>query len=154
MPTPSTVMVRGRGDPGRRHGQAEGRQDSRSSTTTSPFGREPIPFLETLARGRHGFELQLLPIAAPGLEQRSAWLAGAGRCARTTYFLWGWGRDELGVALREAVGIGYPREQRCSACGGRGPSRTVAADAKGAKGYRRHHPPAQRGARARCTMTC
>jgi branched-chain amino acid transport system substrate-binding protein len=97
----------------------------------SPFGREPIPFLEALAK-RHGFELALLPIPAPGLEQRSAWL-GVRQLRPDHVFLWGWGVMNQ-VALREAVATGYPREQMHGVWWS-GSEQDVSADPKGAKGY-------------------
>ncbi len=39
----------------------------------SPFGKEPIPLLQERAK-LNGFELQLIPVAAPGAEQKAAWL--------------------------------------------------------------------------------
>src|SRR6478672_10371934 len=39
----------------------------------SPYGKEPIPVLEALAK-REGFELIKLPVTAPGVEQKSTWL--------------------------------------------------------------------------------
>ena len=35
----------------------------------SPFGKEPIPVLQERAK-MHGFELQMLPVTAPGVEQK------------------------------------------------------------------------------------
>ena len=34
----------------------------------SPYGKEPIPLFQELAK-RHGFQLEMYPVAAPGLEQ-------------------------------------------------------------------------------------
>ena len=39
----------------------------------SPFGKEPIPLLQERSR-MHGFELQMIPVTAPGVEQKAAWL--------------------------------------------------------------------------------
>ena len=39
----------------------------------SPFGKEPIPLLEERSK-MHGFELLRIPVTAPGVEQKSAWL--------------------------------------------------------------------------------
>ena len=39
----------------------------------SPFGKEPIPLLQERAK-MHGFDLQLLPVTAPGIEQKATWL--------------------------------------------------------------------------------
>ena len=74
----------------------------------SPFGKEPIPLLQERAK-MHGFELQMLPVTAPGVEQKSTWLQI--RQSRPDYvFLWGWGVMNS-TALKEAVATGYPREK-------------------------------------------
>ncbi|MBS0317954.1 MAG: ABC transporter substrate-binding protein, partial [Proteobacteria bacterium] len=55
----------------------------------SPFGKEPIPLLQERAK-MHGFELQLLPVTAPGVDQKATWLQV--RRNRPDYvLLWGWG---------------------------------------------------------------
>ncbi len=55
----------------------------------SPYGKEPIALLQERAK-MHGFEVQLLPVAHPGVEQKATWLQI--RQARPDYvFLWGWG---------------------------------------------------------------
>ena len=74
----------------------------------SPFGKEPIPLLQERAR-MHGFDLQLLPVAAPGVEQKATWLQV--RQNRPDYtLLWGWGVMNS-TALKEAQATGYPREK-------------------------------------------
>jgi branched-chain amino acid transport system substrate-binding protein len=74
----------------------------------SPFGKEPIPVLQERAK-THGFELQMLPVTAPGVEQKSTWLQI--RQSRPDYvFLWGWGVMNS-TALKEAVATGYPRDK-------------------------------------------
>ena len=74
----------------------------------SPYGKEPIPMLEELSK-QDGFKLQLLPVAAPGIEQKATWLLI--RQARPDYvLLWGWGVMNS-AALKEAVATGYPREK-------------------------------------------
>ena len=74
----------------------------------SPYGKEPIPLLQKRA-GMQGFELQLLPVAAPGVEQKATWLQI--RQSRPDYVLiWGWGVMNS-AALKEAVATGYPREK-------------------------------------------
>ena len=78
----------------------------------SPFGKEPIPVLQERAK-MHGFELQLIPVTAPGVEQKSAWLQV--RQSKPDYvMLWGWGVMNS-TALKEAQATGYPREKnvRC-----------------------------------------
>ena len=74
----------------------------------SPFGKEPIPLLQERSK-MHGFELQLLPVTAPGVEQKATWLQV--RQSRPDYtLLWGWGVMNS-TALKEAQATGYPREK-------------------------------------------
>ena len=55
----------------------------------SPYGKEPIALLEERAK-MHGYQLLLLPVTHPGVEQKSTWLQI--RQQRPDYvFLWGWG---------------------------------------------------------------
>ena len=74
----------------------------------SPYGKEPIPLLQERAK-MHGYELMLLPVAHPGVEQRATWLQI--RQQRPDYvFLWGWGVMNS-TALKEAQATGYPRDK-------------------------------------------
>jgi len=74
----------------------------------SPFGKEPIPLLQERSK-LNGFELILLPVAPPGVEQKSTWLQV--RQSRPDYvLLWGWGVMNS-TAIKEAVATGYPREK-------------------------------------------
>jgi branched-chain amino acid transport system substrate-binding protein len=74
----------------------------------SPYGKEPIPLLQERSK-MHGFELQLLPVTAPGVEQKATWLQV--RQSRPDYvFLWGWGVMNS-TAVKEAVATGYPRDK-------------------------------------------
>jgi branched-chain amino acid transport system substrate-binding protein len=74
----------------------------------SPYGKEPIPLLQERAK-MHGYELQLLPVAHPGVEQKATWQQIRG--SRPDYvFLWGWGVMNS-TALKEAVATGYPRDK-------------------------------------------
>ncbi|MDH5331018.1 MAG: ABC transporter substrate-binding protein, partial [Aquincola sp.] len=74
----------------------------------SPYGKEPIPLLQELSK-QYGYELQLLPVTHPGVEQKSTWLQI--RQNRPDYvFLWGWGVMNS-AALKEAVATGFPREK-------------------------------------------
>jgi len=73
----------------------------------SAYGKEPIRTLEALAE-KHGFELTLLPVDAPGQEQKSQWLQI--RRERPDYVLmWGWGVMNA-VAIQEAANIRFPME--------------------------------------------
>jgi branched-chain amino acid transport system substrate-binding protein len=74
----------------------------------SPYGKEPIPALQERAK-MHGFELMLLPVAHPGVEQKATWLQI--RQARPdNVLLWGWGVMNS-TALKEAQATGYPRDK-------------------------------------------
>lgn len=74
----------------------------------SPYGKEPIPALQERAK-MHGFELQLLPVAHPGVEQKATWLQ-IRRDRPDNVLLWGWGVMNS-TALKEAQATGYPREK-------------------------------------------
>ena len=74
----------------------------------SPYGKEPIPALQERAK-MHGFELQLLPVAHPGVEQKATWLQ-IRQSKPDNVLLWGWGVMNS-TALKEAQATGYPREK-------------------------------------------
>jgi branched-chain amino acid transport system substrate-binding protein len=97
----------------------------------SPYGKEPIALLETRAK-MHGYELLLLPVTHPGVEQKATWLQV--RQQRPDYvFLWGWGVMNS-TSIKEAVATGYPREKMYGVWwSGAEPDVTPAGD--GAKGY-------------------
>lgn len=97
----------------------------------SPFGKEPIPLLQERAR-MHGFELSLIPVTAPGVEQKSAWLQV--RQQRPDYvMLWGWGVMNS-TALKEAQATGYPRDKMYGVWWS-GAEPDVRDVGEGAKGY-------------------
>jgi len=97
----------------------------------SPFGKEPIPLLQERAK-MNGFELSLIPVAAPGIEQKSAWLQV--RQQRPDYvLLWGWGVMNS-TALKEAQATGYPREKMYGVWWS-GAEPDVKDVGEGAKGY-------------------
>ena len=74
----------------------------------SPYGKEPIPLLEKRA-AKEGFELIKLPVTAPGVEQKAAWLQV--RQSRPDYVvLWSAG-VMTPTAIREAQATGFPREK-------------------------------------------
>ena len=74
----------------------------------SPFGRELLPILEERAK-RHGFTLQMLPIPAPGVEQKAIWLQV--RQQRPDWvILQTWG-IMTPTAIREAIAVGFPMEK-------------------------------------------
>jgi branched-chain amino acid transport system substrate-binding protein len=73
----------------------------------SPFGRELLPIINERS-AMHGFSIQPLPVAAPGVEQKATWLQV--RQNRPDYVImqtWG---VMTATAIKEAVATGYPRE--------------------------------------------
>jgi len=97
----------------------------------SPFGKEPIPLLQERAK-MHGFDLSLLPVTAPGVEQKATWLQV--RQSRPDYvLLWGWGVMNS-TALKEAQATGYPRDKMYGVWWA-GAEPDVRDVGQGAKGY-------------------
>ena len=97
----------------------------------SGYGKEPIPLLQERA-AMHGFQLSLLPVTAPGVEQKATWLQI--RQSRPDYvLLWGWGVMNSS-ALKEAVATGYPREKMYGVWWA-GAEPDVKDVGEGAKGY-------------------
>ncbi len=97
----------------------------------SPYGKEPIPLLQERA-AMHGFNLQLLPVTAPGVDQKATWLQV--RQAKPDYvLLWGWGVMNS-TALKEAQATGYPREKMYGVWWS-GAEPDVKDVGEGAKGY-------------------
>jgi branched-chain amino acid transport system substrate-binding protein len=97
----------------------------------SPFGKEPIPLLDERSK-THGFELVKIPVTAPGVEQKSAWLQV--RQQRPDYvLLWGWGVMNS-TALKEAQATGYPRDKMYGVWWS-GAEPDVKDVGEGAKGY-------------------
>jgi branched-chain amino acid transport system substrate-binding protein len=97
----------------------------------SPFGKELLPILQERA-AMHGFTLQLLPIPAPGVEQKAIWLQ-VRRERPDWVVLQTWG-VMTGTAIKEAVATGFPREKMVGTWwSGAEPDLKDVAD--GAKGY-------------------
>lgn len=97
----------------------------------SPFGKEPMPLLDERSK-MHGFELVKIPVTAPGVEQKSAWLQV--RQQRPDYvLLWGWGVMNS-TALKEAQATGYPRDKMYGVWWA-GAEPDVKDVGEGAKGY-------------------
>jgi len=97
----------------------------------SPFGKEPIPVLQERAK-MHGFDLQLLPVTAPGVEQKATWLQV--RQSRPDFvLLWGWGVMNS-TALKEAQATGFPRDKMYGVWWA-GAEPDVKDVGEGAKGY-------------------
>jgi branched-chain amino acid transport system substrate-binding protein len=115
---------------GRRPGQAQGQEDrARLPRLALRQGADRV--LETRAK-MHGYELLLLPVTHPGVEQKATWLQI--RQQRPDYvFLWGWGVMNS-TSIKEAVATGYPREKMYGVWwSGAEPDVTPAGE--GAKGY-------------------
>ncbi len=96
----------------------------------SPYGKEPIALFQERAK-MHGYELTLIPVTHPGVEQKAAWLQI--RQLRPDYVtLWGWGIMNS-TAIKEAVATGYPREKMYGVwwAGAEPDVVPVGADAKG-----------------------
>lgn len=96
----------------------------------SPYGKESIPVLQERSK-MHGFNLQILPVTAPGVEQKSTWLQI--RQSRPDYvILWGYGVMNS-TALREAQATGFPRDRMYGSwwAGAEPDVRDVGAAAKG-----------------------
>lgn len=97
----------------------------------SPYGKEPIPLLTERSK-MLGFDLQLLPVTAPGAEQKSTWLQI--RQSRPDYvLLWGWGVMNS-TAIKEAQATGYAREKMYGVWWA-GAEPDVKDIGEGAKGY-------------------
>ncbi len=97
----------------------------------SPYGKEPIALLQDRAK-LHGFELELLPVAHPGVEQKATWLQI--RQHKPDYvFLWGWGVMNS-TAIKEAQATGYPRDKMYGVWWS-GAEPDVKDVGEGAKGY-------------------
>ncbi|MBK1692351.1 ABC transporter substrate-binding protein [Ectothiorhodospira mobilis] len=73
----------------------------------SPFGREPLPVLETLAE-RKGFELRNFPYPSPGTEQSATW-SDVRRYRPDHVIIWGAGGGQQ-VSVREAIRNGIRQE--------------------------------------------
>lgn len=97
----------------------------------SPYGKEPIPMLQERSK-MHGFDVNLIPVAHPGVEQKSAWLQI--RQQRPDFvLLWGWGVMNT-AALKEAQATGFPRDKMYGVWWA-GAEPDVKDVGEGAKGY-------------------
>ena len=99
----------------------------------APFGKEPIPVLENLAK-KYGFELKLYPVAAADMQnQGSLWLNI--RRDRPDYiYNQGWGAMNP-TAVKEAIKNGFPISKLVGVwwAGGDDDARAGGAEAKGYK---------------------
>ena len=97
----------------------------------SPYGKEPIALLQERAK-MHGYQLALIPVTHPGVEQKAAWLQ-IRRDRPDFVFLWGWGVMNS-TSIKEAVASGYPRDKMYGVWWSGAEPDVVPAGA-GAKGY-------------------
>jgi branched-chain amino acid transport system substrate-binding protein len=74
-----------------------------------PYGREPIPILERLAREK-GFEFRNFPLPSPGIEQSAAWVDIARRFRADYVLQWNWGAS-CTAPYKEMQKVGYPIEK-------------------------------------------
>lgn len=74
----------------------------------APYGKEPIPILEELAK-KHGFELKLYPVAAAEMQNQSALWLGVRRDRPNWIYLQGWGAMNP-TAVKEAAKINFPMD--------------------------------------------
>jgi branched-chain amino acid transport system substrate-binding protein len=74
-----------------------------------PYGREPIPILERLAREK-GFEFRNFPLPSPGIEQSAAWVDIARRYRADYTLQWNWGAS-CTAPYKEMQKVNYPVEK-------------------------------------------
>lgn len=99
----------------------------------APFGKEPIPLLEALAK-EYGYELKLYPVAAQDMQnQGSVWL-NVRRDRPDWIYNQGWGAMNP-TAIKEAIKIGFPMNKLVGVwwAGGDDDARAGGAQAKGYK---------------------
>ena len=77
----------------------------------TPFGREPLPLLQELAK-RRGFELLTFPYAPPGNEQSATWTQ-VRRAKPDWTIIWGGGVGQT-VSLKEALRNGITPDRIAS----------------------------------------
>ncbi|MGL4288041.1 MAG: ABC transporter substrate-binding protein [Phreatobacter sp.] len=97
----------------------------------APFGKEPIPVLEALAK-EYGFTLKLYPINPNEMQNQSSTWLGIRRDRTDWVLLQGWGAMNP-TAVREAGRAGFPRDKLLGIwwAGGDDDARPSGADGKG-----------------------
>ena len=104
----------------------------------APYGKEPVPFLEAMAK-KYGFELKLYPVPADKMQdQSSQWLAI--RRDRTDWiYNQGWGAMNP-TAVKEAVKNNFPMDKFVNVwwASGDDDARAGEAGAKGLKALNFH----------------
>ncbi len=99
----------------------------------APFGKEPIPVLENLAK-KYGFELQLYPIAAADMQNQGATWLNIRRNRPDYLYNQGWGAMNP-TAVKEAVRNGFPVDRLVGVWWAGGDDDARAGEA-GGKGYK------------------
>jgi len=104
----------------------------------APFGKEPIPVLEALAK-EHGFTLKLYPVPAAEMQNQSSVWLGIRRDRPDWIYLQGWGAMNP-TAVREASRINFPMNRLVGVwwAGGEDDARPTGAGAKGYKALNWH----------------
>ncbi len=74
----------------------------------SPYGKEPIPTLEALAK-KYGFKFEALAVDHPGQEQKATWQK-IQQIEPDWTLIWGWGVMNQ-VSVKEAAAIGYKMDR-------------------------------------------
>lgn len=97
----------------------------------APFGKEPIPVLEALAK-EHGFNLKLYPVNPTEMQNQSSTWLGIRRDRTDWILLQGWGAMNP-TAVREAGRAGFPRDKLLGIwwAGGDDDARPAGADGRG-----------------------
>ena len=104
----------------------------------APFGKEPIPVLEALAK-EHGFTLKLYPVPAAEMQNQSSVWLGIRRDRPDWIYLQGWGAMNP-TAVREAGRIGFDMKRLVGVwwAGGEDDARPSGAAGKGYKALNWH----------------
>jgi len=99
----------------------------------APFGKEPIPVLETLAK-TYGFELKLYPVPAAEMQNQSSQWLGIRRDRIDWIYNQGWGAMNP-TAVKEAVKNGFKLDHLVGVwwAGGDDDARAGGPEAKGYK---------------------
>jgi branched-chain amino acid transport system substrate-binding protein len=109
----------------------------------APYGREPIPLLENLAK-EYGFELKLYPVPAQDMQNQGAIWLNIRRDRTDWLYLQGWGAMNP-AAVSAAVRNGFPIDKLIGVwwAGGDDDARGGGAQAKGYRSLSFHQAGAQ-----------
>ncbi len=99
----------------------------------APFGKEPIPVLDNLAK-KYGFEVKLYPVAAAEMQNQSSLWLSVRRDKPDWIYNQGWGAMNP-TAVKEAIKSGFPISKLVGVwwAGGDDDARAGGAEAKGYK---------------------